>query len=93
LGSVRFVSEEHKIPEAVKKQVYELEEQGKTIIFVSSHKEVIGIIAITDTIRQESKTTVEDLHKLGIEVVMLTGDHQKAGEVIAHKIGITHTKG
>lgn len=93
LGSVRFVSEEHKIPEAVKKQVYELEEQGKTIIFVSSHKEVIGIIAITDTIRQESKTTVEELHKLGIEVVMLTGDHQKAGEVIAHKIGITHTKG
>lgn len=93
LGSIKFVSEEHKIPESIKNQIYLLEEQGKTIILVSSHKEVIGLIAITDTIRSESKDTVNELNRMGIEVVMLTGDHQKAGEVIAHEIGIIQVKG
>lgn len=92
LWSVKFVSEEHKIPEKIKQQIYSLEEEGKTIVFVSSHKEVIGIIAITDTIREESEKTVQELKGMWVEVVMLTGDHQKAWESIAHILGISNIK-
>lgn len=93
LGSIKFVAEEHTIPEDIKKKIYTLEDEGKTVIFVSSHKEVIWIIGITDAIRQESKVTVDELQKMDIEVVMLTGDHQKAGEIIAKEVGITEIKG
>ncbi|HBB04191.1 TPA: hypothetical protein DCZ39_04850 [Patescibacteria group bacterium] len=51
------------------------------------------MIGITDAIRQESKVTVDELQKMDIEVVMLTGDHQKAGEIIAKEVGITEIKG
>lgn len=93
LGSAKFVWEEHNIPEQIKKKIYALEEEGKTIILVSSHQKVIWIIGIIDTIRQESKDTVNELRKMSIEVVMLTWDHQKAGEIIAKEVGITNIKG
>jgi Cu2+-exporting ATPase/Cu+-exporting ATPase len=62
--------------------------QGKTPVIFMNEKEVIGIIAIADTLKQNAKTTVSELQKLGIEVIMLTGDNAKTAKYIADQLGI-----
>ena len=66
----------------------ELSHQGKTPIFVASNNTVVGIIAVADTVRGESREAVEALHRLGLDVVMLTGDNRSTAEAIARQVGI-----
>ncbi len=70
------------------KQLDELTGQGKTPVVVFSEKELFGILAIADTLKPESAPTVSALGKLGVEVVMLTGDNQKTANYIAGQVGI-----
>ena len=58
------------------KQSYKLLEEGKTVIYFSDDKEIIGIIAVADTIKDKSYEAIEMLKKEKIEVVMLTGDNK-----------------
>ena len=66
----------------------ELSSQGKTPIFVASDGTVVGIIAVADTVRGESREAVEALHRFGLDVVMLTGDNRSTAEAIASQVGI-----
>jgi len=93
LGNIRFVSEEHDIDEAVLKKVEEFEKQGKTIILISDNKRVKGIIGVTDETRKESKPLVENLLKMKIIPVILTGDNRSSANFIAQKLGIEIVKG
>ena len=68
--------------------VTRLEKEGKTVVLISSETELIGAIAIADEIRSEAKFVVEDLKKLGIASVMLTGDNQFSAEYVARSVGI-----
>lgn len=61
--------------------------QGKTPLFFSVAGQLIGIIAVADVVKPTSKAAVQELQKLGIQVVMLTGDHQKTAEAIQHQVG------
>ncbi len=65
-----------------------LQSEGKTVIVFSKNNECIGIIALSDSIREDSKKAVSDLHSMGIRTIMLTGDNEKAATVIAKKVGI-----
>ncbi len=65
-----------------------LSSEGKTPMFVSIDKTLSGIIAVADTLKDDSAAAVKSLQKLGIEVVMLTGDNKRTGEAIAKKAGI-----
>lgn len=69
--------------------IIELEEQGKTVVIVAVDGKAAGIIAIADTLKENSKEAVEKLQKLGLEVIMITGDNQKTAEAIAKQVGIT----
>lgn len=69
-------------------QLKTLENKGKTVIVVEIDNLVVGVIAISDTIRDISKQAISNLHKLGIATIMLTGDNQKAAEFIARQVGI-----
>jgi len=69
-------------------ELIKLEEQGKTAMFVALDKKIIGIIAVTDPLKESSKEAVQDLKKLGKEIYMITGDNERTGKAIASQIGI-----
>ena len=69
--------------------VPDLQAEGKTVVLVGTEDELKGVIAVADGIREESKFTVERLHDLGIEhVIMLTGDNERTARAIAEEIGV-----
>ena len=65
-----------------------LEEEGKTVMFLASGKELLGIIAVADTLKESSTEAVEQLKKLGLNVYMITGDNERTAKAIAKKVGI-----
>lgn len=62
--------------------------QGKTPMFISVGNEMAGIIVVADTVKPSSPAVIKDLHNLGLEVVMLTGDNRRTAEAIAKKVGV-----
>ena len=66
----------------------EFTSQGKTPVILATKEKVLGFVMVADEIKQESKQAVADLHKLGIKVVMLTGDDEKAAKHMASLVGI-----
>lgn len=65
-----------------------LEQDGKTVMFVAVDREAVGLIAVADTLKEFSREAVQHLHRLGLEVVMITGDNRKTAEAIARQVGI-----
>jgi Cu+-exporting ATPase len=72
----------------IEDKLQKYESQGKTAMIVALNKKLAGIIAVADTLKDYSKEAVEELHKLKIEVVMITGDNKRTGEAIAKQVGI-----
>jgi len=66
----------------------ELENQGKTAMLVSSDNEIVGIIAVADTLKEHSKEAVSELHNMGFTVAMITGDNRRTADAIAKQVGI-----
>ena len=66
----------------------ELSKQGKTPMYISMEDELLGIIAVADVIKENSKKTVEKLHAMGIKVAMLTGDNKNTANAISKEVGI-----
>ena len=62
--------------------------EGKTAVYVAQDRKVCGLIAVSDKIRDESKTAIADLKRMGIKTVMLTGDNKVAAEIVAREVGI-----
>ncbi|OGI90679.1 ATPase [Candidatus Nomurabacteria bacterium RIFCSPLOWO2_01_FULL_39_18] len=62
--------------------------QGKTPVIIATSEKVLGFVMVADEIKAESKQAVTDLHRLGIKVVMLTGDDEKAAKYMASLVGI-----
>lgn len=62
--------------------------EGKTPMFISIDNKIAGIIAVADTVKENSKKAIEILHKMGIEVAMITGDNKKTAQAIAAQVGI-----
>lgn len=88
LGKLEFILEEHTVPPEVLEKVEALQSQGKTVVILSSHQEIEGIIAFADAIRPESSALIKDLHQLGIHSILLTGDHEEAAKAIAKELQI-----
>ena len=77
------------IPEAYQKKMENLASQGKTALAVSLDNRVIGIIAIADTLRPETKQTIATLNQMGVHTVMLTGDNERTAKAIAAQCGVS----
>jgi len=92
IGKLQFVLEEHHVPQEVLDRIKTLQNEGKTVIVVSTHNEVEGIIALEDALRPEAGGLVETLKKLGITSVMVTGDHKITAEAVAKKLGIADVR-
>ncbi len=70
-------------------QIEKLENDGKTVMLLGSNKNLIGLVAVADVLKDSAKKGVLSLQKLGIEVAMITGDNQRTAKAIAQKLGIT----
>ncbi len=69
-------------------QIEEFTMQGKTPVILAIKEKVLGFVMVSDVVKEESKKMVADLHKLGIKVVMLTGDDEKAAKYIGDLVGV-----
>jgi Cu+-exporting ATPase len=68
----------------------ELESQGKTAMLLAVDGVAAGIVAVADTVKENSLAAIRELQKMGIAVVMITGDNQRTAMAIAKEVGITH---
>ncbi len=71
-----------------RQKLEQLQNDGKTAMFLALDNEVIGAIAVADTIRENSKRAIAELRKNGIEIIMITGDNQRTAEAISKQLGI-----
>jgi Cu+-exporting ATPase len=88
MGNAKLMKDRGISLDGLGKRAEELSNQGKTPMFVAIDHNPAGIIAVADTLKQNSKEAVEALHKMGIEVVMITGDNPRTAEAIAGQIGV-----
>jgi Cu+-exporting ATPase len=88
MGSAKLMKDRGIPLDGLDKKAEKLSSEGKTSMFVAIDQNPAGIIAVADTLKENSKEAVETLHKMGIEVAMITGDNRRTAEAIARQIGI-----
>jgi len=89
VGKQAFIEGERvEIPNSFAKRAEELQAEAKTVIWVAREDRLLGLIAIADPIKASSKEAIESLHKLGISVVMCTGDNPRTANAVAAELGI-----
>ena len=87
-GSGELMSSREMTSGALFERADSLAKQGKTPLFFALDGEIVGIVAVADVLKPDSKSAVERLNKLGIETVMLTGDNERTAKAIAMEAGI-----
>jgi Cu+-exporting ATPase len=87
LGNKKLM-DDRKIEVTLQQDSDRLAEEGKTPMYISIDGKLAGIIAVADVMKQSSKRAIEVLHKMGIEVAMITGDNKGTAEAIAKQVGI-----
>ena len=88
IGNRKLMASRKISTEAAEKDYEILSNEGKTPMFISVNNELAGLIAVADVVKETSKEAVEKMHKLGLKVIMLTGDNEKTAKYIAKEVGI-----
>ena len=87
-GSLSFISSRTPISQNMKKQAEALAEEGKTPLLFTENDRPAGIIAVADTIKEDSPQAIKELKNVGIHVVMLTGDNERTARAIGRQAGV-----
>ncbi|MED3480522.1 heavy metal translocating P-type ATPase [Bacillus toyonensis] len=90
IGTRRLMTKFNIDIEEVSKSMEELEREGKTAMLIAIDKEYAGIVAVADTVKDTSKAAIARLKKMGLDVVMITGDNTQTAQAIAGQVGIDH---
>ncbi len=69
-------------------QAKQLQEQGRTAMYVAIDNQLVAIIAVADPIKEETKDTIDKLHALGLKIIMATGDNERTANAVANQLGI-----
>ena len=88
VGTRAFMQEINLDVSTVENDLRRLESEGKTAMLVAVEGELIGTLAVADTLKEEAIAAVRELESLGLETAMLTGDNQRTAEAIARRVGI-----
>jgi Cu+-exporting ATPase len=88
LGNRKLMAERGVDISALLAHAETLEQDGKTVMFVALDRKALGLIAMADTLKEYSIEAVQQLHRLGLSVVMITGDNRRTAEAIARQLGI-----
>ncbi len=87
-GSGKFIRTVCKMDPLMEQKEHSLSNEGKTPLFFAREEKLLGIIAVADVIKPDSYKAVKDLHNMGIEVVMLTGDNERTASAIGKQAGV-----
>ena len=87
-GNLDFVREICDVPNEILEKAQKLAEQGKTPLYFAKGKKFLGIIAVSDTLKDDAKKSIESIKALGVKVVMITGDNEATARAIASEVGI-----
>ena len=87
-GSAVFIQTKVTVPAALQEKAAALSAQGKTPLFFGGADRLLGIIAVADTIKEDSPRAIKELQNMGIRVVMLTGDNQRTADAIGRQAGV-----
>jgi Cu+-exporting ATPase len=91
-GNIYYMKElKIAIPDAIVRQADMLEQQGSSLVYVAQDNTCIGVIALSDPVREESKEVIEMLHNMGFAVSMITGDHENTARTTAGILSIDRT--
>ena len=88
IGAPRFSSNYGVISDALQDSADKFEREGKTVVVVHHDGRAIGVIAMRDEPREDAIEALNELHRIGIETIMLTGDNKRTGEAIAKNLGL-----
>jgi Cu+-exporting ATPase len=89
IGNLKLMNREKIALGSLEEQSKSLADDGKTPMFIALDGKAAGIIAVADTVKEDSAEAIKVLQGMGIEVVMITGDNRRTAEAIARKVGIT----
>ncbi len=90
-GNLSFISKNCTVDSEIKARAGELSGQGKTLLFFESEGKLRGIIAVADTLREDSSKAIEEFKKMGLYTVMLTGDNRRTADAIGKTAGVDLT--
>ena len=89
IGNRRLLEEEGVTGlEALDDAMAELEGKGRTVVIVAADGQALGLVAVADTLKEESIEAIRGMHDLGLHVVMITGDNERAARAVADEVGI-----
>ena len=87
-GSLKYISSIASITDDMKKKAGELAQEGKTPLLFTADGKMLGIIAVADTMKEDSRQAIEELKGMGIHVVMLTGDNERTARAVGRQAGV-----
>ena len=87
-GNAAFIQTKLTLPAALAQQAEKLASEGKTPLFFGGAARLLGVIAVADTIKEDSPEAIRQLQNMGIRVVMLTGDNQRTADAIGRQAGV-----
>ncbi|MBQ9365860.1 MAG: heavy metal translocating P-type ATPase, partial [Schwartzia sp.] len=87
-GSEKFISEKIAVPDEIKKSSEKLSGEGKTPLFFARGDRLLGLIAVADTLKEDSREAISEMKGMGLRVVMITGDNQRTAEAAGREAGV-----
>ena len=88
LGNLQLIRDRNVTLDGLEEKAQQLADAGKTPMFIAIDGRPAGLIAVADTLKPNSKQAIDALHKLGLEVAMITGDNRRTAQAIARQVGI-----
>jgi P-type Cu+ transporter len=92
VGSRRLLNEAGIAPDALEERLVALETEGKTAMLVAIGDKAAGLVAVADTVKDDSKAAIAAMHDLGIHVVMVTGDNERTARYVAAQVGLDEVR-
>jgi len=89
IGHSRLLAEKQiTVPDELSQQQAELEGQGKTALYVALDGKLLGLLAVADTLKEDARQAVQELHEMGLSLALITGDNERTAKAVARELGI-----
>ena len=87
-GSLNYISSQMELSPAYQAQAEDLAAKGRTPLLFCAGGSLVGILAVADALKEDSRQAIQELHTMGLQVVMLTGDHERTAQAVGSVVGV-----